>query len=270
MKKIVFDFDDYKAFLLDWLAFQPAKGHGIRAELAKALGCQSAYISQVLRGTAHFSLEQAEALNRYLGQTKEESEFLYLLILKARAGTEALRAHFRESIEKMRAQRLILKNRLEARQELTEQDRARYYSAWYFAAVHLALTIPGLNTKAALARRLGLDTKKIAEILEFLEAAGLVTQAGDQFKAGSIRIHLGNDSPEIARHHTNWRLRAMEALDREEIQDFHYSSIVSLAKDDIKLIKEELIRAVEAAKARIKESPPEELCVLNLDFFSLK
>ena len=48
----------------------------------------------------------------FLGHSKEEAEFFLLLVLKARAGTTKLRAHFQEQIERMLASRQALANYL--------------------------------------------------------------------------------------------------------------------------------------------------------------
>jgi hypothetical protein len=57
-----------------------ARYHG----LSRAIGCQTAYTAQVLKGTAHFSLEQAEAINDFLGHPEEQGHLLLLLIQRER------------------------------------------------------------------------------------------------------------------------------------------------------------------------------------------
>jgi hypothetical protein len=59
MMKTIFDYRDYKDYLQDYIARLPAKGHGFRVEMARALGIHNAYVSQVLNTGAHFSPEQA-------------------------------------------------------------------------------------------------------------------------------------------------------------------------------------------------------------------
>jgi len=60
-----FDFTEYKPFLNAWILAQPHKGHGSKAAMARASGCQTAYISQVVLGSAHLSAEQAERLAQF-------------------------------------------------------------------------------------------------------------------------------------------------------------------------------------------------------------
>ncbi len=78
-EKSLFEYLSYKTYLKAALENKPSGGHGFRSKIAAALGCQVSYISQVLNKEAHFSLEQAEALNSLLGHTDEESEFFSCL-----------------------------------------------------------------------------------------------------------------------------------------------------------------------------------------------
>ena len=92
MNKTIYQYRDYKKYLHDYIQSQPGKGYGFRSRIAETTHCDTAYVSQVLRQNAHFSLEQAEDLNDLLGHTQDESEYFLLLIQLARAGTPKLRA----------------------------------------------------------------------------------------------------------------------------------------------------------------------------------
>ena len=52
------DYSDYKAYL----RAATDASRGLRTALARSLGCQTAYVSQILNGGAQLSLEQAEAI----------------------------------------------------------------------------------------------------------------------------------------------------------------------------------------------------------------
>jgi hypothetical protein len=81
---------------------------------------------------------------------------------------------------------------------------------------------------------------------------------------------LGNDSKNILKHHTNWRLQAAESLDREELKDLHYSGVVSLSAADATKVKNIFLESIKASQSVIKDSKEEELCAVIIDFFSLK
>lgn len=265
----LFECQDYRKYIEWQLKSGTLPGRGSRTRLAEGAGCQIAYVSQVLRGDYDFSLEQGERINRFFGHSPEESHFFMLLLLRARAGSEDLRRYFDAQIHEALEKRLVLKHRLKVSNDLSPENQTIYYSRWYYAAIHICLTIPGMGTKPAIAKRLRLPIKIVNQALGFLVSAGLATTKGEEYQPGNVRIHLGNNSPNVIKHHTNWRMRAVEALDREEDRSLHYSSVVSLSTADLLKIKARLIAEIEKTKAIIRDSPGEELCGFSLDLFPL-
>ncbi len=75
----IFDYKDYRKYVEMKLPITGAK-RGVRTRLAMALSCQTAFISRVLHEEAHFSLEHAVVINRFLIHTDEESNFFILMI----------------------------------------------------------------------------------------------------------------------------------------------------------------------------------------------
>lgn len=269
MDKSLFEFTDYKAYLRARTGAGSAR-KGIKSALAKALNVQPTYISQILHGHAHLSLEQAEALNGFFGHSKEEGDFFYLLLLKDRAGTKTLAHHFQEQLDAILKRRLIVVQRLGERKTLAGEQQSIYYSSWLYAAVHMAVTIPELQTREAIAEHLRVSIRKVSEALEFLINAGLITQEGDRFTTSSLQLRLGNDSHNILKHHANWRTQAIESLDREDLADLHYSGVVTLSRSDMTKIKNLLLDAIKDAQKVIQHSKEEEICALNVDLFSLR
>src|ERR1700733_19454 len=111
MQNSVFDYKEYKRYLRDFIRSQPSGGHGLRSKIAEALSCHITYVSQVLNKGAHFSLEQADELSRFLGHTKDEGNYFLLLVQVERAGTTSLKNKFKDQIEVIREKRLVLKDR---------------------------------------------------------------------------------------------------------------------------------------------------------------
>jgi uncharacterized protein (TIGR02147 family) len=269
MNKSIFEFQNYKTYLTSLLKAQPKKGRGQRSRLAEAIGCQLTYISQILNGHVHLNLEQGMKVNRFFGHSQDEAHFFLLLVQFARAGDHDTRKYFQDQIDQELQRRLVIKNRLAAAQGLNEEDQVTYYSAWYYAAVHIFVTIPEFQNKRILTHRLGIGTDKINDVLGFLERTGLVRREGDNYKPGPAQIHLGNDSKLVSRHHCNWRLQAMQSLDLERPQDLHYSVVASISKSDATKMKALLVKQIEELVATIKVSQEEELCAICIDFFGL-
>jgi len=270
MNTDLFAHSDYKLFLNRQLDELDQGGRGARARLSRAIGCQTAYTAQVLRGAAHFSLEQAEAINIFLGHTEEQSNFFLLLVQSGRAGTPQLRSRFKKQLDAILEGRTLLKNRLGVKEILPERDQVTYYSSWMYGAVHALISIPGYQTPSKISERLGISLATASEALEFLLASGLAERKNNKdIVLGKSRIHLGADSPLIAKHHINWRLQAMRAIDENPKEGLHYSSVISVSKKDAALIKEKFIATINAVKPIIKDSKEEELCSLSLDFFTV-
>lgn len=262
METGVFDYRDYKTYLVAWIR---EHGRGEKSRIAEALRCHGAYVSQVLHGNADLSLEQADALNTYCNHSEAEAEFFLLLVGHARAGTTNLKRRYASKIEKA----LELKNRIEFKKELSGEHQQTYYSSWHYAAVHVLLSIPGVDTKEAIAERLRLPSSKIGEVLEFLEKSGLVQRVQGRYRAGGVSVHLPLESAMVARHHVNWRLQAIQALDRKAASHMHYSSVVSIAEKDAYAIRDLLHKAIEQVRGVVKASPEERVFCYSMDLFEL-
>ena len=268
MNKSVFDFSHYRPYLRARLEVPGARGG--KGQIAEVMSVQATYVSQVLQDKAHLSLEQAQAANTFLDHTTQESHFFLLLVQYDRSGTKTLREYFKSQIDEVLKSRMVLTERLGKSQQLDEKDRSWYYSSWIPAAVHIATTIPPLRTVSALASALKLSPEKTLETLAHLESVGLVKKEGLEFHPGEQQIRLGNDSHHIIKHHTNWRLKAMQGLEQEKLNELHYSGVVSLSSSDILKIKDQLLETIKKNIDVIKDSKEEELYCITIDFFDLK
>jgi uncharacterized protein (TIGR02147 family) len=272
MNLSVFDFnDDYRDYLGAVLGFRSKEGErGRKLKLAHALGCQPGFLSQVLGKHAHFNLEHGERIALFLNFVSLERHYFLLLLQKTRAGTPTLKEYFGQQLLEIHEKREQLKHRFTEHKALGIEAQSQYYSSWAYGAIRVALTIPHLRTKEAIAQRLPeLAPQRIAEILNFLLENNLAQQQKGEFLPTEIRTHLGNDSMMIRKHHSNWRVKALSNMDQERKENLHYSSVVSLSLEDAKRIKEISSRYLEEVKKIVRDSPAEDLFSLNLDLFGL-
>jgi uncharacterized protein (TIGR02147 family) len=266
----IFDFDDYKAYLL-WRE-QNWEGRGMRQALAKAMEVQPAHVSQTLNaGDRDFTPEQALKAQTLLGHDELEGDYFIALVHLARSGTSTLKEYYQRQLVKIKKENLEISRRVATKATLTKDDQIRYYSHPYFALVHVALTIPSLRTKAALSERLGLSDKMISDVLEFLVHTGLAAQDGEQYKVGQNRLHLDRSSLLLLTNHRNWRSKVIDELTVSEPEDLHYTSVMSLSKADFAIVREYLAKAIEHISTKIvPPSPEEEIAVFTLDYFTYK
>lgn len=265
MSKSIFEYQDYKAYLIELIQDRP---RGEKSRIAEALRCHIAYISQVLNDAAQLSLEQADLLSAYLTLSEDEAEYLFLLVSQARAGSASLRKHFEKKIKQTLQARATIENRIKSMKILPHESQAIYYSAWHYSAIHLLLSIPEFQTKEKMAAHLRLPVSKITKALDFLVESGLAVFEKGRYSTGQVTLHLQNESPWIARHHVSWRLQAVRALE-EASGGFHYTSVVSMAEEDGPAVRRIMVDAIEQIRAVVKQSPEKGAYCYALDFFGV-
>ena len=269
MEHSLFDFDEYKAYVLARIETAPNAGRGMRAQMAQAMGCQVAYVSHVLAGDRHFSLEQAEALSRFLALRPDEAEFFVLLVEFNRAGTKQLAQLLGRQLAKRRADFRHLKNRVATHAMITPEDQALYYSSWQYQAVRMLLTLPDCRTAPTIARRLTIPLERVTEILVFFLEKGLARETPRGYETTAAEIHLGSDSLLISKLHSNWRVQTLQALDRKNPDDLHYSGAVTLSHSDFQKVREIWVKSILESHKVIRTSKEQRLCVLAADFYEL-
>ncbi len=107
------------------------------------------------------------------------------------------------------------------------------------------------------------------KILEFFLANGLAKQESGGIHSGTIRMHIPADSPLVARHHSNWRLRALETLSSPVPRDLHYSLVMSVSQKDVERIRALFLDAIQKAEPILMGSEDEAVYNLSLDLFEV-
>lgn len=224
----------------------------------------------MLGGSADFSLEQAEKLSQYFGHSEDQTLYFLWMVQYARAGSLTLKKIFEDQMTLMIEKRQVLKNRLDYSKILSPSDQAIFYSSWIHGAIHVLVSVSGCQTERGISDYLGLPIQKTSEVLNFLEQVGLVIRSDGKYKVGTSHIHLGSDSGMISKHHTNWRMRAIQSLDLPFKNNLHYSSVITCSREDVILIREYMVQTIEKIRATVKKSEDEEAFSYAFDLFGLK
>lgn len=263
----VFEARDYKSYLVERLPTS-GDGRGLRSKLAKKLRCQTAHISQVLNGNGHFSLENAAMIDVFLEHGPQESEYFMLLVHLARSGNRVLSETYKRRMEK------ILDGRqhaaIQAPPEIIDDvAMMQYYSSWHFAAIHILL-MSASQTLESMAARLGLSVGIVKATVAALQRMGLVHEVDGSLSATPSRWHLSANSPLVARHHVNWRLKTIQNLEQRSAErNLHYSGPMIVAKSSAVKIRARLIKCIEELEPLIAVEGNEEAMVVCLDLFNL-
>jgi len=267
----IYDFKDYKRFIGSWIEEQPKGGRGQYAKLAEVSGLHKASISHIFKGQHSLSLEQAQKIAIYLGLGVEETNYFFLLVNYNRAGTASLRDFLGRQIETIRTEQTKLVNRVTRSRELASEERAVFYSNWAYSAVRILSSIPGMETRDSIFRRLGLSRPFGNRIVDFLVRTDLCVEVDGKLGMGPQMTHLESQSPLIARHHGNWRVKAMERHPMLRSDDeLSYTAPMSLSAEDVLRVRAFLADLVQRVDEVVGPSACERLYCLNIDWFEIK
>jgi uncharacterized protein (TIGR02147 family) len=269
----VFSSRDYKDFIQSQLraagGADGARARGQQTELARVAGCQRSFFSQMLSGDLHLSREQAMELCRHWNFDEDESEYFLTLLDLARGGSAALKNHNEKKLKSLRSSRAKLSQSLRHRRELSAEDYTTYYSTWYWAAIHMGIAVPGLDSPPALAERLGLPTELVRSALNRLGRMGLLKLHHGKWIYGDADLHIRDDSPLNEINHAHWRTRAILDVQKRSADALHYTSVFAISRKDAEIIRNQLAAALLSAPKRVPDSVEENIYCLNLDFFTV-
>ena len=87
---------------------------------------------------------------------------------------------------------------------------------------------------------------------------------------GVQSTHVERGSPHLLKHHSNWRIKAIQASEKLSAQELMYSGQVSLSEKDFVILRTEMTKFIETFLKTVHESPAEEIACLNLDWFWIR
>ena len=264
----VFDYKDYKEYLIAVTGGKRSR-KGVKLAFSKVLRCQTSFISQVIHGNLHLSQEQAIDIGIFLSLTRDELQYFQLIVQKSRAGTENLKKFIDNQISELMEKRLNVISRLGKKATLTKNQQAIYYSSWTFAAVHVACMIPGMGEPLKLIKELNISKQQLIKVIDFLEKSNLIVKTSLGYKATESIVRINKYSSSIIPHHSNWRKKAMESLDFEDLNDLHFSGVYCLDTQAALKIKDKLLEELKNVVKNIEKAPSKKMMVLTLDWFEI-
>ncbi|WP_413558431.1 TIGR02147 family protein [Bdellovibrio sp. HCB209] len=268
----IYSFTDYKKYLRKWIESHPMKGRGQLSALAKVMNCQTSYLSKVVSGDLNLSVEQALDACSFLSLNESEADYFLNLVSLERAGTVALRQRLKKQVTQMQGEGKRAWAKSDVDQILSSEDQQTYYSSWHYAVVHIAATISQYTTPEKISQAVNLPEDVVAKTLQFLLEKDLVRRLADgSLTFGKRRLHLDSNSLMQTRHHINFRMLSIQNLEKGmKDNNLHYSSVASVAKADVDVIREQISQMIRATREKIRDSEPaDELVGLVVDFFKI-
>jgi uncharacterized protein (TIGR02147 family) len=267
----LYDFSNYKDFLKNLVSGEDGY-RGLRSELAKAMRCQAAYLTQVINAKADLTEEHGLRLSKHLSFSKLESQYLLLLIRHARASSPELKGYLEVEREEVRLRAQDLRHRVDS-QPIAENEKfiIRYFSNWASSAIHVATSSTSYQTVDSLARRLHLANETVTKELQWLEEHGLVRkESGARWSFSGESIHLPKDSSLDSIHHLTRRIQAIQSIQqRRYTDDLHFSSLFTLDHKSFQQLRQLLAGTIEKSQRRIHAGGTDELYEICIDLFQL-
>ena len=260
----MFDYANYKLFVTDWISEKPNKGRGELKRISEFLKVSSVLISQIFNGHKEISLEQAEKLTEYLGLIELEKRFFLSLVSLSRAGTQSLKDFYQREAESLKVHSKDISKRVPHQNILNEKDKAIFYSDWKFSAIRLAC---GLNkvSKKILLKKFNLDEETLDEYIEFLASRGLIEFERGFFSMGPSSTHISKESPFVKQHHRNWRLKAIESIDKMNNDEIMYTAPMCISYELYEDFSKKVLSLIDDLVENAKDSKADDLYFFNLD-----
>lgn len=266
---VIYDYDSYPEYVRAVIRSQNSGGRGGLLKLANHAGVHTSTLSQILAGRKNFTPEQACLAADFLGLREIESRYFLLLVAKARAGTALLQKKIQTEIEELKGREDRLVEIVPQDRPLTEEERAVFYSNWFYSAIWAQTSIPGYGSREKLQQYFGLPRRLVNSVVSFLLRTGLCEEKSGVIQPGHQYSHLEAESPLISRHHANWRIKAMEKHPQLAPSEISYSSPMTISKKDAARVRTLIADLVARVNAIRGPSPCEELHCLNIDWFKI-
>ncbi len=265
----IFNFSNYREYLLDWIEAQGARSHGLKGRMAAALSVSSSLISQMLKGEKSLTPDQTSELCEFIGLNELESDYLHLLVEIDRAGTPRYREKLNQKLRLLQKQSRQIGKRVQRKKELTDEQRAIFYSSWIYTGVSNVTAIPGMDHAETVGSQLKIEPRIVHRVLRFLLEIGLVQENNGRFtyEPNASHTHLDQDSPFVNKHHQNWRVKAIQHMETRHEQDLFFTAPLSLSNDAADEIRKLLPNFIQSIMKIAGPSPSERTACLNIDWF---
>ncbi len=267
MKKSIYEFLDYKLFINHWISQQPKNGHGEYRRISEHLQVSTTMVSQVFKGDKHLSLEMGAELCDYLNLTEEESEYLLLSLEYKKAGSYKLQHRLKKQLTKSQTRAQKLENRIKKDLDLSDENKAVFYSSWIYSGVRLLSDIAELNNSLDIAKRLHLEKNLVEKVIDFLVEHKLCIKQSGQLKMGPTSTHLGTSSLLLSKHHQNWRLQAFNKMILNDSSNLFFTGPMVLSQEVADEIRRQLPEFIQQTLVKVHPSKSEVVRCLNIDWY---
>ncbi len=264
----LFDFHEYRS-VVKWQIKVNESVRGYQTLLARAAGCQRAFLSQALNSHVQLTPDHVAGLSKFWQFDELETDYFLELVLLERASSPNLKQVIERRLRALKKQRLDLAERLKINEALPEKIQAIYYSSWHMAAIHVLLSIPEFNDIHKISQRLHLSPATVQSSIKILEDLKVVKKTNRGWTISNKHLYLPKASPFTGTNHINWRQRAIENIQSQDTEALHYSVVSALSISDIEKFRELILKCIEDTRKVVEPSPEEETICFTCDLFKV-
>lgn len=239
------------------------RGYKIK-DLAKITGCSHSYLSQVLTAEkANLNKDQCLKLALEFKFNSQETRFFLLHVDLANAGTHELIEHIKSELDSFYMTELNPDKATKAKQ-LNEHDAisAEYFANYLYMTVHLATACSQFQTVESIANRFHISKKETEDVLEFLLNHKFVKKIQNKFIYNGSSVHLKKYTSVYKNYHQALRINS---LLKYHNQDYNYSSLFAIEKNDLIELKSLLYEFVQKKEKITENSGSEDVYLLCID-----
>lgn len=265
----IFEYKDYREFLTHLTSNRSARGQ-TKAELARSMGCQAAYLSQVLGSKADLTEDHGVKMCQALNFSDTETEYFLLILRLSRAGTKTLSEYLEQKRLALKKQYSEVDSRITAvKKSPNDQIQLYYCSSWIPSVVHAATSCPHYQTAQAIAERLALSKQIVEKHLETLEKYQLIKFSEGKWIHSGNSIHFPKNSLMDATFQLNQRLLGLNSINRRQPEDVHYSMVFPANKETASKFRELFLNTIEKIHKDAASADSEDVYAISMDFFKV-
>jgi len=242
--------------------------------LATAARIQKSYMSKVVTGAAHLTIDQMFLVGRHLELTSEATRYLELLLERERTGVEARARDLDRQIETARAPHLESQSHLKAEAVMVSTGGlTEYYLDPFNQIVHVCLFIEAYRLDpGCLARDLHQPPLRISGALATLARLGLIKQKkakGGGWELLTTSLHLKRQSPVYRPWRNQLKLLAMNRLDMvRDADSYSFANIFSADRATFEEIQVRFLQFIRNVDTEcIKPAPDRNVFQMAFDLF---
>ncbi len=264
----IYDYDDYRMFLRDWVAARAERGRFSARGFARRAGFRAHNILQlVIQGKRNLSPDSIRKFCEGLQLSANEAACFEDLVLLNQAGTQADRVHY--------YQRLVgHPGRRQTRP--MEAAQLSFFSHWLAPVVYEMIRFPEFKPDPSwIAERIGepVTPAEIRGVLETLQCSGLVAVASDgSWRQAEPQVHSGDDvrNVHLFSYHERALEKAADALHEVPAAQRHFHVLTTAVSNELLPRLVELALKYEAEVWQLIESDkrePDQVIQVGMQLF---